>query len=187
MCRVAWSALRASKTNIAWRPAPLGLVSATLRGVEAESASAAGRRGRARSSAVHQAILRSTLELLDEQGVDFALMLPTLASLIEERMRDDPALIHIVVHALNEWLHEEWGFRYQDRIFTAFNRLHPDAGEGEGVGLVLVRLMVERHRGKIWLESNAGVGTTFFVALPAGPIQGAQFSLGHKFAEQHSV
>jgi predicted TIM-barrel fold metal-dependent hydrolase len=34
-------------------------------------------------------------------------------------MRDDPALIHIVVHALNQWLDEVWGFNYNDRIFTA--------------------------------------------------------------------
>ena len=59
------------------------------------------------------------LELMNELGVDRTLMFPTLASLIEERMRDDPALIHIVVHALNQWLDEVWGFNYQDRIFTA--------------------------------------------------------------------
>jgi signal transduction histidine kinase len=41
--------------------------------------------------------------------------------------------------------------------------------QGEGIGLALVRRMVERHAGKIWLESAAGVGTTFFVALPAEP------------------
>jgi predicted TIM-barrel fold metal-dependent hydrolase len=58
------------------------------------------------------------LELMDELGVDRSLMFPTLASLLEERMRDDPELIHVVVHALNEWLYEEWQFDYQDRIFT---------------------------------------------------------------------
>lgn len=58
------------------------------------------------------------LELMDELGVDRSLMFPTLASLIEERMRDDPALIHVVVHALNQWLYEVWGFNYQNRIFT---------------------------------------------------------------------
>jgi predicted TIM-barrel fold metal-dependent hydrolase len=58
------------------------------------------------------------LELMNELGVDRSLMFPTLASLIEERMRDDPALIHIVVHALNQWLDEAWGFNYQGRIFT---------------------------------------------------------------------
>ena len=39
------------------------------------------------------------IELMDEQGIDRALMFPTLASLIEERMRDDPELIHVVIHA----------------------------------------------------------------------------------------
>ncbi|SPM37785.1 amidohydrolase [Mycobacterium rhizamassiliense] len=58
------------------------------------------------------------LELMNELGVDRSLMFPTLASLIEERMRDDPALIHVVVHALNEWLDDVWGFNYQNRIFT---------------------------------------------------------------------
>jgi predicted TIM-barrel fold metal-dependent hydrolase len=58
------------------------------------------------------------LELMDELGVERSLMFPTLASLIEERMRDDPALIHVVVHALNQWLDEEWGFNYHGRIFT---------------------------------------------------------------------
>ncbi|WP_329281134.1 amidohydrolase family protein [Streptomyces sp. NBC_01451] len=58
------------------------------------------------------------LELLDELGVQRTLMFPTLASLIEERMRDDPELIHAVIHSLNEWLHETWGFNYKDRILT---------------------------------------------------------------------
>ncbi|WP_026239917.1 amidohydrolase family protein [Parafrankia discariae] len=60
------------------------------------------------------------LKLMDEQGLDRTLMFPTLASLIEERMRDDPDLIHAVVHSLNEWLYETWQFNYEglDRIFT---------------------------------------------------------------------
>ena len=58
------------------------------------------------------------LELMDEQGIDRALMFPTLASLIEERMRDAPELTHAVVHALNEWMYETWQFDYQGRIFA---------------------------------------------------------------------
>ncbi|MEV1064005.1 amidohydrolase family protein [Streptomyces sp. NPDC050263] len=58
------------------------------------------------------------LQLLDDLGIQRSLMFPTLASLIEERMKDDPELIHAVIHALNEWLHETWGFVYKDRIFT---------------------------------------------------------------------
>lgn len=58
------------------------------------------------------------LELMDELQIERTLMFPTLASLVEERMRDDPELIHAVVHALNEWLYETWSFNYKDRIFT---------------------------------------------------------------------
>ena len=58
------------------------------------------------------------IELMNEQGLDRALMFPTLASLVEERMKDDPELTHAVVHALNEWIHETWTFNYQDRIFA---------------------------------------------------------------------
>jgi predicted TIM-barrel fold metal-dependent hydrolase len=58
------------------------------------------------------------LALMDEQGVERTLMFPTLASLLEERMRDDPELTHVVIHALNEWLYETWRFNYEDRIFT---------------------------------------------------------------------
>ncbi|MCK9902015.1 amidohydrolase [Parafrankia colletiae] len=61
---------------------------------------------------------KSRLELMNEQGIERTLMFPTLASLIEERMRDDPELTHVVIHALNEWLYETWKFNYEDRIFT---------------------------------------------------------------------
>lgn len=58
------------------------------------------------------------LELMDEQGLDRSLMFPTLASLLEERMRDDPELTHAAIHALNQWLYEVWQFDYEQRIFT---------------------------------------------------------------------
>ncbi|CAI7980898.1 Amidohydrolase [Frankia sp. Hr75.2] len=61
---------------------------------------------------------KSRLELMDEQGIERTLMFPTLASLLEERMSDDPELTHIVIHALNEWLYETWQFNYENRIFT---------------------------------------------------------------------
>jgi predicted TIM-barrel fold metal-dependent hydrolase len=58
------------------------------------------------------------LELLDEQGVHACLMIPTLASLIEERLRDDPDLTQVAIRAFNEWLHDEWKYDYQGRIFA---------------------------------------------------------------------
>jgi predicted TIM-barrel fold metal-dependent hydrolase len=58
------------------------------------------------------------LELMDELGIQRSLMFPTLASLLEERMRDDPELIHVVVHSLNQWIDDVWSFNYKDRIFA---------------------------------------------------------------------
>jgi len=52
------------------------------------------------------------------------------------------------------------------KIFLAFKRAHPDVAPGEGMGLAIVRRMVERHGGSIWVESTPGVGSTFYVKLP---------------------
>ncbi len=58
------------------------------------------------------------LTRMDELGIDRAVMWPTLASLLEERLVDDPQATHVVIHALNQWMHEQWTFNYQDRIFA---------------------------------------------------------------------
>jgi signal transduction histidine kinase len=52
------------------------------------------------------------------------------------------------------------------KVFTIFQRLHANVAPGEGIGLALVRRMVERHGGLIWVDSVAGAGSTFYVALP---------------------
>ncbi|MEX2561134.1 MAG: ATP-binding protein, partial [Pirellulales bacterium] len=57
---------------------------------------------------------------------------------------------------------------YQSKMFQAFKRLHPEVAKGEGMGLAIVRRVVERHSGKIWVESKVGVGSTFYVVLPSG-------------------
>ncbi len=58
------------------------------------------------------------MKLMDEQGLDRSLMFPTLASLLEERLRGQPEATHAVVHSLNEWMHETWSFDYEGRIFA---------------------------------------------------------------------
>lgn len=56
----------------------------------------------------------------------------------------------------------------RERIWEVFHRLDPGGPvPGEGLGLTLTRRIVERQNGRIWVESQAGVGSEFFVALPA--------------------
>jgi signal transduction histidine kinase len=55
---------------------------------------------------------------------------------------------------------------YHAKVFQALKRLHPQAAKGEGIGLAIVRRIVERHGGIAWFESTAGVGSTFFINLP---------------------
>jgi signal transduction histidine kinase len=55
--------------------------------------------------------------------------------------------------------------QFHDRIFGLFNRLDP-AIEGTGIGLTLVKRIIEMHGGKIWIHSESGEGATFYFTLP---------------------
>ena len=54
----------------------------------------------------------------------------------------------------------------KSKLFQVFQRFHPKAAKGEGVGLTLTKRMIERHKGSISVESSEGVGTTWFITLP---------------------
>ena len=60
--------------------------------------------------------------------------------------------------------------RYTERIFDAFQRLHSrDEVEGSGIGLALVKRILERHSGRVWVESEPGKGSTFSLRYRIGP------------------
>jgi signal transduction histidine kinase len=94
---------------------------------------------------------------------------------IKYRRNDEPPKIHVTAEKKDD----QWLFKicdngmgidpgFHDQVFVAFKRLHADRGKypGTGIGLAIVKRIVERHQGRVWVESKPGEGSTFYFTIP---------------------
>lgn len=117
-----------------------------------------------------------TCSSLPEIEVEPSLIVQLFHNLVGNAIKfhgDEPPRVEVAARRAPR----EWVFSVRDNgvgidaaeaesIFTIFKRLRPEI-PGSGVGLALCRKIVERHGGRIWLESEPGRGSTFLFSLPA--------------------
>ena len=125
---------------------------------------------------IHQSGASISYDALPDVFCDPDLITIALASLIENSIKfRGPAVPEVRISAITR--EDAWAFSisdngigiaptYRSRIFGVFKRVAPESHPGAGVGLAIVRRIVERHGGLVWVDSEPGHGATFSFSLP---------------------
>jgi PAS domain S-box-containing protein len=126
-------------------------------------------------------ILENNAQITHDQlpiiNCDHSQMRQLLQNLLANAIKfhaDEPPKIHISSEeTINDWkfILSDNGIginpEHQEKIFDVFKRLHTrEEYEGTGIGLSIAKRIVERHGGKIWVESEPGKGSTFYFTIP---------------------
>jgi len=127
--------------------------------------------------AIEEAHAKVSHSNLPTVKADEVQLLQLFQNLIENAIKfrsDKPPAIHVSAERGDgEWVFsvKDNGIgidpQYRDRLFVIFQRLHSAAKyPGTGIGLALCKRIVERHSGRIWVESELGKGSTFRFTIP---------------------
>ncbi len=114
---------------------------------------------------------------LPEVYADYHQMVQLMENLVGNAIkfrRDETSLVQVSAKLCgNEWVFsvKDNGIgiaqEYSTKVFQMFQRLHArETFPGTGIGLAICKKVVERHGGRIWFDSEVGVGTTFYFTLP---------------------
>lgn len=123
----------------------------------------------------HAEITREDLPVvIGDEGQLVQLLQNLIGNAIKYRKREEPPRIHVsAIRHGREWVFgvRDNGIgiepRFQKQIFVIFQRLHTsEEHPGTGIGLALCRKTLEQHHGRIWVESESGLGSTFYFSLP---------------------
>jgi light-regulated signal transduction histidine kinase (bacteriophytochrome) len=124
-------------------------------------------------------ITADPLPVVPADGVQLAQLFQNLIGNAIKFRSDRPPSIHVACqHRRGSWIIsvQDNGIgierQYAERIFLIFQRLHTRRNyPGTGIGLAICRRIVERHGGRIWVESQPEQGATFSFSIPDGGIQ----------------
>ena len=119
------------------------------------------------------------LPILIGNEAEFVQLLQNLIlNAIKFHKKEETPVVHISVKLQKD----QWTFSVRDngigidsqffeRIFIIFQRLHKkDEYDGTGIGLTICKKIIERHEGKIWVESELGKGSTFYFSIPINEV-----------------
>jgi PAS domain S-box-containing protein len=121
----------------------------------------------------HAVVTHDPLPTVRASGTSLVQLFQNLVGNAVHYRRDEPPRIHVsVAEEVNQWLFscEDNGIgiapEHQGQIFEAFKRLHGADRPGSGIGLAVCKKIVEHYKGRIWVQSELGHGSTFFFTLP---------------------
>ena len=119
-------------------------------------------------------VTHDSLPTVEADGPQLGQLFQNLIGNAIKYRAEEPPRVHVSARRnANDWVFSvaDNGIgvetQYAERVFTIFQRLHTrEDYPGTGIGLAICKKIVERHGGRIWVESEPGQGSTFFFTMP---------------------